>query len=122
MKEEEFRRSFRGSPVKRAKLSGLLRNAAIAMATAESENICRVCANWRSMETRPWLNTRAGRLQDWRRDRMATMLSSRHAIHASRILSRRPLDVRARLVAMHSTASVSSCKRERTMFRAAESA
>ena len=34
---------------------------------------------------------------------MATMLSSRPAIHASRILSRRPLDVRARLVALHST-------------------
>ena len=31
MKEEEFRRSFRGSPVKRAKLSGLLRSAAVAM-------------------------------------------------------------------------------------------
>jgi epoxyqueuosine reductase len=31
MNMEEFRRVFRGSPVKRAKLSGLLRNAAIAM-------------------------------------------------------------------------------------------
>jgi epoxyqueuosine reductase len=31
MNEEEFRRSFRGSPVKRAKLRGLLRNAAIAL-------------------------------------------------------------------------------------------
>ena len=31
MNIEEFRRAFRGSPVKRAKLSGLLRNAAIAM-------------------------------------------------------------------------------------------
>jgi epoxyqueuosine reductase len=31
MNIEEFRRTFRGSPVKRAKLSGLLRNAAIAM-------------------------------------------------------------------------------------------
>ncbi len=34
---------------------------------------------------------------------MATMISSRSEIHASRILSRRPLDVRARLVAQHST-------------------
>jgi epoxyqueuosine reductase len=31
MKIEEFQRTFRGSPVKRAKLNGLLRNAAIAM-------------------------------------------------------------------------------------------
>jgi epoxyqueuosine reductase len=31
MNIEEFRRIFRGSPVKRAKLTGLLRNAAIAM-------------------------------------------------------------------------------------------
>jgi epoxyqueuosine reductase len=31
MNIEEFRRTFRGSPVKRAKLIGLLRNAAIAM-------------------------------------------------------------------------------------------
>jgi epoxyqueuosine reductase len=31
MKVEEFWRIFRGSPVKRAKLKGLLRNAAIAM-------------------------------------------------------------------------------------------
>ncbi len=31
MNMEEFRRTFRGSPVKRAKLTGLLRNAAIAM-------------------------------------------------------------------------------------------
>ena len=31
MNIEAFRRTFRGSPVKRAKLSGLLRNAAIAM-------------------------------------------------------------------------------------------
>jgi epoxyqueuosine reductase len=31
MNAEEFRRTFRGSPVKRAKLMGLLRNAAIAM-------------------------------------------------------------------------------------------
>jgi epoxyqueuosine reductase len=31
MNIEEFRRNFRGSPVKRAKLRGLLRNAAIAM-------------------------------------------------------------------------------------------
>jgi epoxyqueuosine reductase len=31
MNEEEFRRIFRSSPVKRAKLRGLLRNAAIAM-------------------------------------------------------------------------------------------
>ncbi len=31
MKMEEFQRTFRGSPVKRAKLNGLLRNAAIAM-------------------------------------------------------------------------------------------
>ena len=31
MNMEEFRRAFRASPVKRAKLSGLLRNAAIAM-------------------------------------------------------------------------------------------
>jgi epoxyqueuosine reductase len=31
MNEEEFRRIFRGSPVKRAKLRGLLRSAAIAM-------------------------------------------------------------------------------------------
>jgi hypothetical protein len=34
---------------------------------------------------------------------MPTMINSRPAIHASRILSRRPLDVRARLVAQHST-------------------
>jgi epoxyqueuosine reductase len=31
MNIEEFRRAFRGSPVKRAKLTGLLRNAAVAM-------------------------------------------------------------------------------------------
>jgi epoxyqueuosine reductase len=31
MKVEEFRQVFRGSPVKRTKLSGLRRNAAIAM-------------------------------------------------------------------------------------------
>jgi len=31
MKVEEFQRTFRGSPVKRAKLKGLLRNAAIAL-------------------------------------------------------------------------------------------
>jgi epoxyqueuosine reductase len=31
MNIEEFRRTFHGSPVKRAKLDGLLRNAAIAM-------------------------------------------------------------------------------------------
>jgi len=31
MKVEEFQRAFRGSPVKRAKLNGLLRNAAVAM-------------------------------------------------------------------------------------------
>ena len=31
MKSEEFREKFRGSPVRRAKLSGLRRNAVIAM-------------------------------------------------------------------------------------------
>jgi epoxyqueuosine reductase len=31
MNEEEFRRSFRETPVRRAKIRGLLRNAAIAM-------------------------------------------------------------------------------------------
>jgi epoxyqueuosine reductase len=31
MSEEEFRRTFRGSPVRRAKRSGLRRNAVIAM-------------------------------------------------------------------------------------------
>jgi epoxyqueuosine reductase len=31
MNLEEFRRVFRGSPVKRSKLNGLLRNAAVAM-------------------------------------------------------------------------------------------
>jgi len=34
---------------------------------------------------------------------MPSTIDSRQAIHASRILSRRPLDVRARLVAQHST-------------------
>ncbi len=38
MKEEEFRRAFRGSPVKRAKLRGLLRNAAIAMGNSGDRN------------------------------------------------------------------------------------
>lgn len=36
--EEEFRRSFRGSPVKRAKLRGLLRSAAIAMGNSGDTN------------------------------------------------------------------------------------
>jgi epoxyqueuosine reductase len=31
MSEEEFRRTFRGSPVKRARYSGLRRNVAIAL-------------------------------------------------------------------------------------------
>jgi c-di-GMP-binding flagellar brake protein YcgR len=34
---------------------------------------------------------------------MPTPFSSRKPIHASRLFSRRPLDVRARLVALHST-------------------
>jgi epoxyqueuosine reductase len=34
---EEFRETFRGSPVKRAKLTGLLRNAAIAMGNSEDQ-------------------------------------------------------------------------------------
>ena len=43
MNIEEFRRSFRGSAVKRAKLSGLLRNAAIAMGNSgDSEFLPRL--------------------------------------------------------------------------------
>jgi epoxyqueuosine reductase len=38
MNMDEFRRIFRGSPVKRAKLSGLLRNAAIAMGNSGNRN------------------------------------------------------------------------------------
>jgi len=37
MTEEEFRESFRGSPVKRAKYRGLLRNAAVAMGNSGLE-------------------------------------------------------------------------------------
>jgi epoxyqueuosine reductase len=37
MKSEEFREMFRGSPVRRAKLSGLRRNAAIAMGNSGDE-------------------------------------------------------------------------------------
>jgi epoxyqueuosine reductase len=38
MNEEEFRRTFKGSPVKRAKLRGLLRSAAIAMGNSGDRN------------------------------------------------------------------------------------
>jgi epoxyqueuosine reductase len=38
MNEEEFRRVFKGSPVKRAKLRGLLRSAAIAMGNSGDRN------------------------------------------------------------------------------------
>jgi epoxyqueuosine reductase len=38
MNEDEFRRVFRGTPVKRAKLKGLLRSAAIAMGNSGDQN------------------------------------------------------------------------------------
>ncbi|MGA9528173.1 MAG: tRNA epoxyqueuosine(34) reductase QueG [Terriglobales bacterium] len=41
MKPEEFREVFRGSPVRRAKLSGLRRNAAIAMGNSGDEKFLR---------------------------------------------------------------------------------
>jgi epoxyqueuosine reductase len=44
MNHEEFRRVFRGSPVKRAKLTGLLRNAAIAMGNSgDRKHLPRLC-------------------------------------------------------------------------------
>ena len=38
MNEDEFRRVFRGTPVKRARHKGLLRNAAIAMGNSGDRN------------------------------------------------------------------------------------
>jgi epoxyqueuosine reductase len=60
MKTDEFRESFRGSPVKRAKLQGLRRNALIAMGNsgerkfipmlekllAEEDNVIAEAAGW----------------------------------------------------------------------------
>jgi epoxyqueuosine reductase len=47
MKQEEFQSAFRGSPVKRAKLSGLRRNAVIAMANSGDQKfastLTRLC-------------------------------------------------------------------------------
>jgi epoxyqueuosine reductase len=37
MQQDEFRSVFRGSPVRRAKLSGLRRNAVIAMGNSENQ-------------------------------------------------------------------------------------
>jgi len=41
MDEESYRRTFRGSPVKRAKYSGVKRNVAIAWAIAAYRNLSR---------------------------------------------------------------------------------
>ncbi len=39
MKEEEFREQFRGSPVKRAKWRGLLRNVAAALSSSDDPDV-----------------------------------------------------------------------------------
>jgi epoxyqueuosine reductase len=44
MKPEEFREKFRGSPVKRAKLSGLRRNAVIAMGNSADKQFAPTLA------------------------------------------------------------------------------
>jgi epoxyqueuosine reductase len=45
MKSEEFRKSFRGSPVRRAKLSGLRRNAVIAMGNSGNRELVPTLEN-----------------------------------------------------------------------------
>ena len=119
MNEEEFRRTFRGSPVKRAKLADCCATPPLPWATAESENICRVCASWRGSRTRRSPNMRAGRLQDWRRQPMPTLLGSQSPIYASRLFSRSRLDLRARLLAQRPTGERIVARRARSMFHAA---
>ncbi len=54
MSEEEFRHTFKGSPVRRAKRSGLRRNAVIAMGNSGTKNSFLSSKDWRRTRTQ-WL-------------------------------------------------------------------
>ncbi len=63
---EEFNRQFRGSPIKRTKRSGLLRNVAIAMGNSGEREFLPQLAAWARTKTR-LAEAAAGQLSAWRR-------------------------------------------------------
>ena len=65
MQPEEFRTVFRGSPVRRAKLSGLRRNAVIAMGNSGDEKFLPTLKRLADDADPPSLNMPSGRSPDW---------------------------------------------------------